>query len=104
MIVNEEDAVPTISVDELVAQTMQAFQLEMSLTPSPDGQADAQPNEYSIEITQEVQVDETPDEIFETGNLLRRIIFTYLGSRQYSPLAVKHPRQGLGKIFRRGDQ
>lgn len=84
MIVNEEDAVPTISVDELVAQTMQAFQLEMSLTPVADGQADAQPNEYSIEITQEVQVDETPDEIFETGNLpAAHYIYDIWGHRQY---------------------
>ncbi|NMB61708.1 MAG: hypothetical protein GYA18_05135 [Chloroflexi bacterium] len=82
-VIIDDDPVLTISVEELVAQTLQAFQLETTLSPAA-GQADAQPNEYSIEVTQEVQVDETPDEVSETGDIpVEHYIYNIWGHRQY---------------------
>lgn len=79
-----EDSSPTISIDEMVSQTLQAFQLEMAQTPAVAGQADAQTNEYSIEITQEAQVNEPPQEISEPQGIpSEHYIYNIWGHRQY---------------------
>ena len=80
----KQDLLPTLSIEEQVAATLAAVEIELTRSPAEVGQADAQENIHSVEITQEA-----PPVISEESHpnspqiLDEHYIYNIWGHRQY---------------------
>ena len=85
-----QDGIPTLSMEEQVAATLAAVAIELTRSPAEAGQADAEENIHSVEITQEVPASGTEEPSSSTLQIPNEhYIYTIWGHRQYFPIGCE---------------